>query len=99
MPGARPASVVRDLELAERLVLDRLRVATYDDYRARAAAPRSPTASLDDVVAFARRELESAQHEWREVQALEVPPAGSTVDENGEVHIDLRNPAAPTDVA
>lgn len=70
--GARAR--VRELELTERQLLDHLKMATYDDYRARAAALRAPAPTVDpDVVAFARRELESAERGWQELRELNVP--------------------------
>ncbi len=75
--GARQR--VRDLELAERQVLDHLKMATYEDYQARAAALPSAPAEVDpDVVAFAQRELASAERGWREARALEWPTPDPT---------------------
>jgi hypothetical protein len=71
---------VRELELAERQVLDHLKMATYEDYRARAAGARSATAADPDVVAFARRELEAAERGWQELRELEVPSTTPDID-------------------
>jgi hypothetical protein len=71
--GARQQ--VRDLELAERQVLDHLKMATYEDYQARAAALPASAVVDPDVVAFAQRELEAAERGWQEVRALDLPPA------------------------
>ena len=62
----------RELESTERLVLDRLGVASYDEYRARADRSQGSQVVDSEVIDFARRELASAQRAWREVQALEV---------------------------
>jgi hypothetical protein len=75
------------LEQAEQLVLDRMGVADYREFRATIEAP--PVEAVDpQVLAFARRELASAREAWLEVQALEVPPA----DPAGE-----SDPTASTD--
>jgi hypothetical protein len=94
--GARAR--VRELELAERQVLDHLKMASYDDYRARATGSRAEAPSVDpDVVAFARRELDAAERGWQELRELEVAPlepaaasapdidltTGSTVGDSG----------------
>jgi hypothetical protein len=75
---------VRELESSERLVLDRLGVASFEEYRARANRSQGSQVVDSEVIAFARRELESAQRAWREVQALEVvapePPDPAPVE-------------------
>jgi hypothetical protein len=70
---------VRDLETTERLVLGRLGVDGYDDYRAQAAARVHHQVVETEVIDFARRELASAQQAWREVQALEVDERDASV--------------------
>ncbi len=84
---------VRDLEAAEQAALDRLGVATYDDYQARLAglAPATDPAVVD----FARRELDSAQQAWREVQSLPVEPTAGSAGSVPE--IDLTSPSPPRD--
>ncbi|HEY5155690.1 MAG TPA: hypothetical protein VIJ47_13200 [Acidimicrobiales bacterium] len=65
---------VEELEMNERLLLDRLGVASYDDYRAIVDAPPPAIEAADPaVLAFARQELASAQEAWLSVQAMEVP--------------------------
>ncbi len=63
---------VRELESTERLVLDRLGVASFEEYRARADRRQGSQVVDSEVIDFARRELASAHRAWREVQALEV---------------------------
>jgi len=70
---------VRDLETTERLVLGRLGVDSYDDYRSQAAARVDHQVVETEVIDFARRELASAQQAWREVQALEVDDGDASV--------------------
>ena len=62
-----------ELEMAERLVLDRMGVASYADYRSVIEAPHVDAVD-PQVLAFAQRELASARTAWLEVQALEIPP-------------------------
>lgn len=78
-----------ELQARERLVLQRLGVASYDEAVAAAeasAAPGADPALLD----FARRELEAAEVAWREVQAIEVPDEEPEADPPGSEAIDLR---------
>ena len=62
-----------ELVMAERLVLDRMGVDSYDDYRSEIEAPHVEAVD-PQVLAFAQRELASARTAWLEVQALEIPP-------------------------
>jgi hypothetical protein len=62
----------RELESTERLVLGRLGVASYEEYEAVAARSQGSNVVDSEVIEFARRELDSAQRAWREVQELEV---------------------------
>ncbi|MGZ4705537.1 MAG: hypothetical protein ACXWCM_11775 [Acidimicrobiales bacterium] len=89
-----------ELEMAERLVLDRMGVGSFDEYRAAIEAPQVETVDAQ-VLAFAERELASARAAWLEVQALEVPPAEAPAPEvEPEVTIDLTTgPHAGDDVA
>ncbi len=90
-----------ELELAERLVLDRMGVGSYADYRAAIEAPH--VEAVDPLVlAFAERELASARSAWLEVQALEIPPAEPAEPEPAAepgVTIDLTAPPHAGDVA
>ncbi len=65
---------VESLEMNERLVLDRLGVVSYDDFRAqRAERPSSTVALVDPVVLdFARRELETAEAAFLDLQTMVV---------------------------
>jgi hypothetical protein len=65
---------VGELEMAERLVLERLGAPSYEEFRAKAARASSRPAADPDVVAFARRELEAAKSAWLEAQSIEIPP-------------------------
>jgi hypothetical protein len=82
---------LRDLERAERRVLDRLQMATYDDYRARVQSLASSEVPVEPAMAaFADRELEAAWAEWRAVRslpAIQVPV--DDADEAPEPVIDL----------
>lgn len=62
-----------ELEMAERLVLDRMGVDSYADCRSAIEAPHVEAVD-PQVLAFAQRELASARTAWLEVQALEIPP-------------------------
>ncbi len=83
-----------ELVMAERLVLDRMGVGSYDDYRSEIEAPLVEAVD-PQVLAFAQRELASARAAWLEVQALEIPPveapeplpeAEATIDLTAEPH-------------
>jgi hypothetical protein len=87
--GARQR--VRDLETTERLVLGRLGVDSYDEYRSLAAARVHHQVVESEVIDFARRELASAQQAWREVQALEVDQRSASVF-GPQPDIDLTDP-------
>jgi len=80
--GARQRA--RELESTERLLLDRLGVASYEEYRTRADRSQDSQVIDSEVIDFARRELDSAQRAWREARALEVvqptAPAGAEPD-------------------
>jgi hypothetical protein len=83
---------VRELETTERLVLDRLGVASYDEYRARADRSQGSQVVDSEVIDFARRELASAQRAYHEVQALEVvapevPEAASPAPPEPEIDL------------
>jgi hypothetical protein len=72
--GGAARERLAELELSERLVLERLGFATYDELAAFRAQP-PPAPSVDPaIVAFARRELHDAEQAWLEIQALELPP-------------------------
>jgi len=80
---------VRELEMAERLVLERLGAPSYEEFRARAAQASSVPAADPDVVAFARRELDAARSAWLEVQSIEIPPSASPSTPASTFEIDL----------
>jgi hypothetical protein len=66
---------VRELELSERLLLERLGVSSLAEFRALVDAAPPTVEPVDPaVLAFARQELASAQQGWLDVQALEMPP-------------------------
>jgi len=69
----------RDLETTERLVLGRMGVGSYEEYRSLVAARAGSQVVESEVIDFARRELASAQQAWREVQALEVADSDTSV--------------------
>jgi hypothetical protein len=92
-----------ELVMAERLVLDRMGVDSFAEYRAVIEAPHVDAVD-PQVLAFAERELTSARAAWLEVQALEIPPpepAPEPVAEpEPEITIDLTTgPHAGDDVA
>ena len=65
---------VSELEMSERLLLERLGVSSYAEYRAVVDAPAPTTEPVDDaVLSFARQELASAQQAWLDVQAFDMP--------------------------
>ena len=85
-----------ELEMAERLVLDRMGVASYDDYRSVLEAPHVEAVD-PQVLAFAQRELVSARRAWLEVQALDIPPVEAPEPlPEPEVTIDLTDPSPTT---
>jgi hypothetical protein len=72
-----------ELETAERLILERMGVDSYGEFRTAISAPLVEAVD-PQMLAFAQRELASAREAWLEVQALEIPP----VEEPGEVRAD-----------
>ena len=81
-------------------MLERLGVASYEDYRSQVADAASGVTPVDPAMLdFARRELESAWAEWLEIRSLttdlpadpgaELPPPTTT---SGPTEIDLRAP-------
>ncbi len=72
--GRRWTDKVEALEMNERLILDRLGVATFEELRAaRAERPATSVELVDPVVLdFARRELQAAESAFLELQTLEV---------------------------
>ena len=93
---------VDELELAERLVLDRMGVGSFDEYRAAIHAPQVEAVD-PQVLAFAERELAAARAAWLEVQALAIPPAEPAeelaTEAEPEVTIDLTTGPHADDVA
>ena len=72
--GKRHADRVESLEVNERLVLDRLGVASYDEFvQVRAERVHTTVEVVDPVVLeFARREVADAEAAFLELQSLEV---------------------------
>jgi len=92
-----------ELVMAERLVLDRMGVDSFAEYRAEIEAPHVEAVD-PQVLAFAERELTSARAAWLEVQALEIPPPEPATEAvaapEPEITIDLTSPPhAGDDVA
>ena len=98
-PRERPPGRPRPGD-TERLVLERLGVASYDDYRSQVAGAGSEVTPVDPAMLdFARRELASAWAEWLEIRSLTtdtpadpssaLPPPTTTT---GPTEIDLRAP-------
>lgn len=92
--GGAARERIEELELSQRLVLERIGVSSYADFRAVLDAPESSTAAIDkDVLAFARREFENAEQAFLEVAALVIPEneAEEPVDDGeGAEVIDLK---------
>ena len=87
-----------ELEMSERLVLERMGVSSYAEYRRAIEAP--PVETVDpQVLAFAQRELASAKAGWLEVQALEIPPDEPQPVEPAAPEIDLTTGHRTGDVA
>jgi len=85
-----------EVEMAERLILDRMGVDSYADYRAVIESPHVEAVD-PQVLAFAQRELSSARTAWLEVQALEIPPVEEPEPlPEPEVTIDLTDSARTT---
>jgi len=86
-----------ELEMAERLILDRMGVDSYREYRAAIEAPHVEAVD-PQMLAFAQRELASAREAWLEVQALEIPAAeeagelAPSPEPTPEIEIDLTAP-------
>jgi hypothetical protein len=76
--GAAKERLVQ-VEADQRMVFERLGVSSYDELQSARRAPAS--AKVDPtMLEFAQREVESAEREWREVQALEIPDDGVDID-------------------
>ena len=89
---------VNELEMSERLLLERLGVSSYSEYRAVVDAPAPAAAPVDDaVLTFARQELASAQQAWLDVQAFDMPtdpePAPDAEQADQADHADHTGPA------
>jgi hypothetical protein len=70
--GARER--VDELEMSERLVLDRMGLTSYDAYRAATRTPARVVEPVDpQLLDFAREELAAATQAWLEVQAIADP--------------------------
>jgi hypothetical protein len=86
---------LEELQMRERLLLDRLRMASLDELRAAASSPAPVTDPVDpNVLAFARQELAAAQQGWLDVQALELP-SGAKSDPETDPQRDLSLERAP----
>ncbi len=71
------------LELDERLILERMGFATYEEFEHWRTQPQQ--ASIDPVIVeFARHELADAEAAWYEIQALEIPPQDPEPDSEDE---------------
>jgi hypothetical protein len=89
--GGNARARLTEVEMQQRLLLDRLGVASYDELRdTERVAPGGPTVD-PAFVDFARRELESAAEAYRQVLSMPDTP----VPEPGPVDpIDLTHPEA-----
>jgi hypothetical protein len=72
--GRRWSDKVESLEMNERLVLDRLGVASYEEFRSQRVERPATTVELVDpvVLDFARRELQTAEAAFLDLQTLVV---------------------------
>ncbi len=68
--GGSARQRVNELEVQERLILERLGVDSYEAYVVIAEQPAAPPAVDPDVMAFARKEFESAQQAFLDVSTL-----------------------------
>lgn len=84
--GRRHADAVEALEVNERLVLDRLGVPSYDEYRRLRTEKAHTTVEVVDpvVLDFARREVVDAEAAFLELQALEVMEDEPDADASGD---------------
>ena len=74
-----------ELDLTEHLVLDRMGLASYEDYL---AAVRAPVVAVEPVdpqrLAFARSELAAATEAWLDVAAMTVPDPDPDSDSDSD---------------
>jgi hypothetical protein len=73
--GGNARQRIDELEVQQRLVLERLGVDSYEDYLAIADQPVAPPAVDPDVMAFAIAEFESAQKAFLEVSTMVIADA------------------------
>lgn len=69
-----------DVEAQERLVLERLGVASYDELQERKKAASGGSDVDPAMLDFARREVTSAEQEWQEVAAMDIPADDVDID-------------------
>lgn len=73
--GGNARQRIDELEVQQRLLLDRLGVESYEAYLAAVAEPDAPPAVDPDVMAFAVREFEAAQEAFIEVSTMVIAEA------------------------
>jgi hypothetical protein len=93
--GGRYRDDLDSLVMQERLVLDRLGVATHDELAERMRRVGAAPVNVVDptVLEFARRELAAAEQAFLDVQTMDVPPAQQDDEDEDEPEsdIDLRD--------
>jgi len=99
--GSGARDKIAELQLQERLILDRIGCADLDEAVAASSAAATPAVEAVDatMLEFARRELADAQKNWLEVQALDIPDVVEEPEvDDGELaevtDIDLARPQA-----
>lgn len=96
--GRRWADKVEALEMNERLVLDRLGVTTYEEYRAQRVERPATTVELVDpvVLDFARRELDTAEAAFLDLQTMVVADDEPEPDLEVEMGTTAETPGEPS---
>lgn len=87
--GGSARDRMEELEMQQRLILDRLGFQSYDTFLEAAQRDTAPATEVDPTVLdFARREFEGAEQAFLEITALVLPPKEGGPDEETDDETD-----------